>query len=119
MIIRFPEEGSIPESYQMKVLVWLLMISIADWDPDNRDENVPYYVEKLRGTFEKYKGFLGAGLRPVGSAEARDSALLVEADSDLGHGPELGYSVCFDGLHSFFGGSAFGGGFPPSPRSLS
>jgi DNA polymerase elongation subunit (family B) len=27
----------------------------SDWDPDNRDENVPYYLTKIEDTFKKFK----------------------------------------------------------------
>lgn len=36
-----------------------------EWDPANRDENVPYYVFKLEQTYKKYRDFLGAQLVPV------------------------------------------------------
>jgi type II secretion system protein G len=36
-----------------------------EWDAENRDENIPYYVNKLEQTYKKYRGFLGAPLVPV------------------------------------------------------
>jgi len=29
---------------------------VSDWDPDNRDENVPYYLAKLDALYKKFAG---------------------------------------------------------------
>lgn len=34
---------------------------IADWDPDDRDENVPYYLGKLNALYNKFKEWIPSG----------------------------------------------------------
>ncbi|MBU0678303.1 MAG: DNA polymerase II [Verrucomicrobia bacterium] len=36
------------------VAVYEAARSVAEWDPDNRDENVPYYVAKLEALYKKF-----------------------------------------------------------------
>ncbi len=46
---------------------------VSEWDPANRDENVPYYLAKLDALVNKFEGMLGECGMKQGSAESEQT----------------------------------------------